>query len=73
MGWAIVNVILGDEAAVRGDDPRTQDLVRQIVADGFEPFSTAGVTGIGLVVSFRSYLEDQAEGDEGLVPMGQYL
>lgn len=72
MGWSMVNVILRDEDAVRGSDAQTKDLIRQIVADGYEPFSTAGVVGIGLVVSFRAY-QDGDEADDGLVPPGQYL
>lgn len=52
MSWTIVNVTLPDDEALGGKSPAHQDLVRRILEDGFEPFSTAGV-GNGIVMSFR--------------------
>lgn len=69
MAWSIVNVILKDEKAIHGGDGISQSLVRQIIAEGYEPFSTAGVPGVGLVVSFRMVTE---EPDFRASP-GQYL
>ena len=65
MGWAIVNVIMTGDDAVRGKTPAQQDLVRQVIADGYEPFSTAGFGADTLVLSFRKHTSDRS--DDGIV------
>lgn len=58
-----------DQDAIYGHDGQVQSLVRQIIGDGFEPFATAGVPGVGLVMSFRKPAEHP---DLRQMP-GQYL
>lgn len=69
MSWTIVNVTLPDDEAVSGKSPAHKDLVRQILEDGFEPFSTAGVGG-GIVISFRKATVSDALAEPG--HWGQY-
>jgi hypothetical protein len=40
MSWTIVNVTLGDQGAIDGKNGIANQLIQQIVADGFEPFAT---------------------------------
>jgi hypothetical protein len=71
MAWSIVDVVLRDSDAVRGKSPPAQDLVRQMLEDGYEPFSTAGGPD-GIVLSFRRYREgEQPTFDPAELP-GQY-
>lgn len=72
MAWSIVNVVLRDNDAVRGKSPPAQDLVRQILEDGYEPFSTAG-TPDGLVLSFRRYRDGAPPTFDPVELPGQYI
>ena len=47
-----MNIQLPDSEAVRGKHSGFQDLIVQVLNDGYEPFSTAGL-GNGIVVSFK--------------------
>jgi hypothetical protein len=69
MSWTIVNVTLPNDEAISGKSPSHKDLVRQILQDGFEPFSTAGI-GNGIVISFRKATTDDALVEPG--HWGQY-
>lgn len=52
MGWSIINVTFDGQQAIDGKSTALRELVKQLVDDGFEPFSTAGI-GDKLVMSFR--------------------
>lgn len=72
MAFSIVNLHLPDSDAVAGRDPQTHDLAIQIVADGYEPFSTASL-GDGIVVSFRRFNQETPPTFDPAELPGQYL
>lgn len=52
MAWSIINITFDGQSDIDGKNKSLRELVKQLIDDDFEPFSTAGV-GDKLVMSFR--------------------